>query len=608
MPAFRRITPLAVLVSVTVAFIILPIAMSAFLGDDLFNSTVNGLLREQDASIGAVAWSTTLAFFHSTARFLPGFYMQAYGLFHLAPGLATYKAVQITLLALDFVLLVIFLRAIRLDAGVIGAAVLLVLASIQFHGHYDGYLGFSGTNEFLLALAFGSWIMFAAYLRHENSWLLFGSIALFVMAAMSYELCYALSLIHGLIAYQARGRAGIRVALPFFVVTAIAFAQIALARSFNPQGGSKIYAFHLDPFDYVRTFFYQTTASLPLTYLAFHFSQLYPPGTRLFSASPPWLLIALALSAGAAAFLSLRGIATRPRALAVPAVIGLWLWVEAALLLAPIPRYQQEVQPGFGYSPMVIGGFGAGIFLACVLGVLVSRVPARVRTPVYALAAAFFALVLTASFDTNERTLTLYEGERGAVLNISAALDDGLASVLPNGSILLTDAPAELFHRDDAIRYDLRRLDNPRYFVREHADRSVRVRGLWETPPAVACSSASCTVSETYGLRDVPLDVRDGYSVIGEVRRVASSSGGTLRTWTSGLRIHLRGDRLARAAERSGLTLEYTCASDRSLRTTTLAASPDAIRRGTIAAVPATCLVDLETVQLTQSATGPRSS
>lgn len=601
MPLYGRLSALGALVCAAAAFIIVPVAMSAFMADDQFNSTVNGYLSEHHESLASLAWRTTLGFFVETARFLPGFYLQAYGVFHLAPSLAAYKTVQIVLLSLDFVLLAVFLRTIRFDAGAIALAALCVLTSVQFHGQFDGFLGFSGTNEFLLLLAFGSWILFALFLRYEKLWLWAASIAVFVIGVLNYEMCYPLSFVHVLIAVQARGRAGWRAGLPFLLITVAAFGQLAFARVIHPQHETSVYAVHVTSTDYVRTLFFQVTASLPLAFLAFHRATILPPGTAFWSASPPWVLAALALTAASAAFLALRSVALRPRALAIPAAIGCVLWFEAAMLLAAVPRYQHEVQPGYGYAPMVIGGFGAGIVLACIAAALAARVPLRARAIVFGVASAAFALVLTTSFETNAHVLLAFQAERSALINLTAALEDGLASNVPDGATLLTDTPMLLFHRDYALRGNTDGLDNPKFFVREHTGHMLRVRGLWEDPPALPCDRASCATPDTYALHDVPLRVRDGYTVLGTVHQVRANPGGTLRTWADGLRVHLRGDALARAVARDGLTMVYTCAADGSTRTTAVAVAAGAIRNGTTVAVPAACLVDLDSVALARA-------
>ena len=601
MPSFGRVSALGALVCAAVAFIIAPVAMSAFLSDDQFNSTVNGWLAEYHISVTALAWQITLDFFHANARFLPGFYLQAYGLFHLAPGLAEYKAVQVAMLALDFALFAVFLRTLGLHAGTVALAVLFALTTVQFHGHFDGYLGFSGTNEFLLILSLGSWILFAAFLRRENLWLLWGALVLFAASVLSYEMCYLLSIVHVLIAIRARGRAGWRAALPFLVVTAAAFVQLEVARILNPQQGAHDYALRFAPDAYLRTIFNQVSASLPLMFLAFHHELLFGPGHLFGTVSPPWILLPLALCSGFAAYLSLRGMAERPRGLIVPAAIGVWVWVEAAFLISAIPRYQREISIGFGYSPVVIAGFGAAIVLTCAAAALLARVPEARRTPVSAAFAVVFALVLTASFETNQRTLETFESERAAILNVVAALDHGVASTVPDGATLLVAAPAQLLQRNDEMRSDAGGLSNPKFFVRQHSGKALRVRGMFEIPPAVPCASATCEVRGTYAMHDVPLDVRDGYTVLGTVRRVGTAADGTLQPWSDGLRVHLRGDRLARVAAESGISLAYTCAAENTLHTVPLRVDAAAVRGGTVIAPQTGCLVDLDAVILART-------
>ncbi len=591
------------LVAVAVAFVVLPIASTAFLGDDQFNSTVNGSLLEYGISLNQLAWQTTTGFLHQTSRFVPGFYYQAYGLFHFFPGLAEYKAIQIVLYGLSFALFALLLRLLRLGPAMTASAVLLSLTAVQFYGHYDAYLGFSATIPYWLALTLSSWIAFTLWLRNpQGNWGRRIAVLLFVFSVLNYETLYPMSVGHLLIAMHMRGRAAWRDAWPFLAVTAAALAQIAIARLVIPQPANALYSLHVLSLEYIRTVFYQVTASLPLMHLAFFGWRMFPPGTPFWSVAPWWLLACVAAVSAAAAFLAFRALGgSPPRQLVLPAALGAWLWVEAALLLAAIPRYQVEVQLGYGYGPMALGGFGAAIVLACALAAIVARIPERRRQVAAAGLAALYALVATVSFEANQRTLALFEGERAALINLVAALDDGVASSVPDGAILLSASPLAIMNRYDAMRDNISELDNPRFFVREHTGRAVRVRSLAEKPNAVACESESCPVEDTYGLYDVPLDVRDGYTAVGRLSRVSRLGDGTLRPWADDVRVHVRGDRIADLGEHVRIVVAYVCASGGAEHSTPLTASPAAIRHGVIVRIAASCPVDLTSVQIAQS-------
>jgi len=607
----RRFTPLAALVAVTVAFIVLPIASSAFLGDDQFNSTINGSLSEYGVTAAQSAWYTTLGFLHSTSRFVPGFYFQAYEMFHLVPGLAGYKAIQITLLGLDFVLFVLLLRTLGLGSALTASAVLVALTGVQFYGHYDAFLGFSATAQWWLALTLGSWLAFALWLRGAgggNLWWRRAAVLLYLVAVLSYETCYPMSLGHAFIAMHVRGRKAWWLAWPFLALTAAALVQMVVGRVLFPQPANATYSLHLLSLGYVRTVFYQITASLPLMHLAFYRDQVFAPGTPFWSAAPWWLLASLAAVSAVAAFAAFRALGDVPvRRLVLPAALGAWLWVEAALLLAAIPRYQVEVVPGHGYGPMVLGGFGLALLLACALGALARRVPVNLRTPAAAALAAVFALVLTVSFETNEQVLRDFEGERAALINLSAALDHGVASDVPDGATLLSDSPLQIMGRYEEMRKDTHQLSNPHFFVREHSGRSVRVRGVRETPSAIACDTARCAVSDTYGLRDVPFDVRDGYTVVGRVAQVGRAADGSLQTFARHLKLYVRGDRIAALSENGGLAVAYSCGTGGGLESVPLTLDPAAILQGAAVRIEPACDADLASVQLAARARDPHS-
>ncbi|MEA2719952.1 MAG: hypothetical protein QOJ39_1816, partial [Candidatus Eremiobacteraeota bacterium] len=142
-----RDVAIVTLLAVAAVFVLLPIASTGFLGDDQFNSSVNGLLETSKRSFAEFAWTTTLSFFHETARFVPGASFIAYGIFHFVPNLLAYKCLQVAALAADLVLFAVLLRMLGAGTAFIALAGVIALASVQFHGHYDGYLGFAMTEE-----------------------------------------------------------------------------------------------------------------------------------------------------------------------------------------------------------------------------------------------------------------------------------------------------------------------------------------------------------------------------------------------------------------------------------------------------------------------------
>ncbi len=588
---------MALLTAVVCAFIILPIASSAYLGDDLFNSAFRGLLAEHGTSFFETVWATTIGFFQSTARFMPALYVQLYGVHSVFPNLAAYKAYQVAIFAFDLVLFALFLRAIRLDAPLIAVSVLMVAATMQFHGHYDGYLGFSAMNGYLLALMLGSWLFFASYLRRSGWPQMAGALLLYLVAVLSYEMCYPLSAVHALIAVRLRGGASWRTAWPFLLISVAAFTAFGAARVAFPQQGDAVYALRLDPRWYLPTLINQTTASIPLAYLAFFHQKLFSAGTHFGGATPWWLLVSLGAAGGGAAFIALRSVSISVRELTIPAIIGGWIWFDPALLLSAIPRYQREVAPGFGYQFMVFGGFGAAIVFSCAIAALIALAKGRARIAAAAAGAAAFAIIIAASFETNERTLQNFERERAARINITAALNDGIVADVPPGARLVADTQEELMRRIAEIPKNSETLENPRMFVREQSGRSLQVRAMSENPSPLACGQATCLPAvRTYALRDVPFDVRDGYTVLGRLTKSVRMPDGTMHPLVTNIRIHLQGDRLARSAEDSGLAFAYRCGAggDRTNHSLPLLIVPSAVRRGTIIEIKASCPVDLE--------------
>src|SRR5665213_3614756 len=341
MPPLRRPVLLGALTAIVALFIVTPVASSSFLGDDLFNSNMNGYLSANHLTLLQMSWVSTSAFLVSTSRFLPASPLEGFGVFTVFHDLAAYKAFQVGMLLLDLVLF----------------------------------------GLFLLALMLGSWILFAAFLRGAGARALVAAFLLYLLGVLTYETCYPLSVVHVLIAVHLRGRQGWRASLPFLALSGIALAGLLVGRVVFPQHGTAAYALHLDPRAYLPTVINQLSASIPLSYLGFH-QQLFASQDAFWMTTPWWLLLALVAAAAPAAFIALRSAAVPPRTLAVPAAIGAIIWVVPALLLAAIPRYQREVQPGYGYIWMVIEGFGAALVMGCGLALLAAALRGTARTVV----------------------------------------------------------------------------------------------------------------------------------------------------------------------------------------------------------------------------------
>lgn len=596
MPPLRRPVLLGALTAIVALFIVTPVASSSFLGDDLFNSNMNGYLSANHLTLLQMSWVSTSAFLVSTSRFLPASPLEGFGVFTVFHDLAAYKAFQVGMLLLDLVLFGLFLRALRVGVGAAALSGLLVAATMQFHGHYDGYLGFSALTEYVLALMLGSWILFAAFLRGAGARALVAAFLLYLLGVLTYETCYPLSVVHVLIAVHLRGRQGWRASLPFLALSGIALAGLLVGRVVFPQHGTAAYALHLDPRAYLPTVINQLSASIPLSYLGFH-QQLFASQDAFWMTTPWWLLLALVAAAAPAAFIALRSAAVPPRTLAVPAAIGAIIWVVPALLLAAIPRYQREVQPGYGYIWMVIEGFGAALVMGCGLALLAAALRGTARTVVSAVLAVAYALVIAATFVTNARTLETLEGERSAHIDVTSALRDGILAGVPDGATLETDSPAQLLNRGTAAS-DGRWLASARYWIYQESGRVIRVHGIAQNPPELACSRPACSPAGVYALRDVAFDPLNGYALAGRTRSSVASSDGSAHQLVDDVRVHVRGDRLAQFAERGPLVLSYPCGTPATVAHSPVVATPDAIRRGTTVRIEQRCAIDIEQATL----------
>ncbi len=109
---------------------LLPILTTAYLGDDTFNSSLNGVLSWYHISFAE--WLARVnGSFVAHGRFDPVALLEANWVFNVVPSLAVYKVFQVLITVLNVFTFVVLLRAFRLPRALSLLAVVVLLCSFQ---------------------------------------------------------------------------------------------------------------------------------------------------------------------------------------------------------------------------------------------------------------------------------------------------------------------------------------------------------------------------------------------------------------------------------------------------------------------------------------------
>lgn len=584
----KRQTDVAwVLIAAFSLAMLLPIATTPFQGDDIFNSYIDGAMRYAHIPF----WQ----FFHDlnaswmrNGRFFPGALIESYGLFHIVHSLAVYKAFQIAITLLNVWTFYVLLRQFQFGRALSLLGVLILLCTFQLRLYHDGLLGFSGNIEFITEITFLATLGLQSFLRNGNRWLLLGSLAVYVVGLVTYEVTYLLWLVFLVVALAARPwRKALLLVLPYFVLSAgvILIQLITKAAAHVPAGAD--YSVSLGHRALLQAFLEQASAAIPLSYVAIDPAQIYAHGLSVFASVPVWASAGIFSLAAVGAWLVLAQVdrpeieAARIRELVA---IGVLLWFTPALLVAASARYQHELVFGLGHVPVYIEYFGVTMLLVALCAYAVRRwgVP---TIPVKVAIALLLGCTASVLYASNSVVIAASVPDKEGFLNMEAGLrDGGLRGVSPESNLYVDGSIAPDRYLDGSA------VDAKYYYFFKTGLR-LRVHSIGSL--ALNCPT-ECRVSPTsYELLNVPVGEYAGYVALGHLRAAATAHG-DVTSYASDVTLFARG-----VPSAAGLNVQYTehgCGAPD--RVVTRFLPPVASRTETIRLASACALIAMNTLEL----------
>lgn len=359
---------------------LLPVLRTGWLYDDAYHYT----LRPEAEANGQSFWAyavDSLQSFMSAGRFFPLWFFQGLGVFYVVTDVLVYKALLLVLTSIASAAVWFLLRRLGMAAAPAAAVVVAATAFMQLRTYHDPILGFAGVMQFLVLEISVALILFLGWLAGRGRGWLVGSIAVFAVACLWYELAYAMSLLFVALALVSKHRAArsrLLGAAPFVTVAGV-FGAVAVFLRRRAEAVFPGYEPSLEPGVVLETFANQVGGALPGAYaLSPGNADLRDPDLFVRAVSPSALLLAAAATVLVLGFLHLRR-APDGRSLdwRSVVVIGAGFALLPAVPIAVAGKYQRELTAGVAYIPVFMEVFGIAMLLVLATELLRSSASRR---------------------------------------------------------------------------------------------------------------------------------------------------------------------------------------------------------------------------------------
>ena len=371
-----------------------PVINSGYYGDDSLHSFISSVMAERN-----------LSFFDqyiiNFKAFLPGrisiLHLHQW-VFLLFTDLVIYKIYVSFMVCMALVSTYLVGTAMLKDSSLpLLTIIFILLISIQFREYGDSVLTFHAATSTNLTLLNLSILCFIKYFDSKTRVWIIGSVTLFIVTCLSYELMYPFFIIYYFIALvfgKSNYRNAVKYLILFLAPVAILTIPNILSRlvidipkDVSDPNFHKAYEISIDLGAIALTFVKEIVASLPLSNLIINpFSSLSIENLILVSKTWILFLISIAVLLTTIFYYSLKNVKEQivssvnkesTRGQFLFALFALMLLVFPNGIIALSPKYQSEIIWGTGYTSIYFGYFGIGIFASMAIYTLIKRFSAR---------------------------------------------------------------------------------------------------------------------------------------------------------------------------------------------------------------------------------------
>jgi len=332
-----------------------------------------------------------------------------------------------------------FRRCVQAYTAPAFAALCALVAAALFliHGYQDALMAYNAMPQVVAIAMFGSFIAFRSALVGRSASMPVVSVALYALAALTYEDAYLLCAIYPLLARPITGswRGALRVGVPYVTIAAALGVCELVLHGRAKLAPDALYAVNVDPVAILKTAFYQLSAALPFAYWLADPLRSFP-------------VFAIGAFAGFAAvsWFAL-GAVERSISERLPLWTGIFSATLPAIPVALLVKYQHELRLGIGYLPVFLQTFGVALLLASAATAAVfSRFGRGAR-----IAAALLCGILGAgAYASNVQLVRAQEPARVARTAFERDLANGLVKDVPDGSTIAVPKIFDWLDYDDS--------------------------------------------------------------------------------------------------------------------------------------------------------------
>jgi hypothetical protein len=434
-PSLAKEWPAAAAFGLAAACVVSPILGTSFLGDDAFNSYVDGWIAAHHSTLAGAFAAYFREWDIGRGRFIPLLQILNILQFHAFHQPYPLKLLQTIAIGFDVATLYAVVRTFGASAARSALACVVSVLSLQIRYAYDPISQYNlhlplSTEAALLTLFFA-----ARYARDARGRDLAAAVSCFAVATLFYEIFAPLALSIPFVLRRSGSpwRPLLVASAPFSAIVLLEGLIVGVVRHVSPQPAGTAYAPTLMG-AYVATLARQLAGTLPFSY------PVFDPQAVFRAAQPFWFLRPSLGACVAAASVAIGIAAVRPGGSSSGvlglAAAGVALFVGPAALVSASPFYQQTIVLGAPYIPVFAQSFGLALIVASLPLPVFSAVPARAWKLFFATICAAGACVLTTA---NTFSVSHFDAWKFPRETIVTGLTHGAARELRDGSTLLLD-------------------------------------------------------------------------------------------------------------------------------------------------------------------------
>ena len=356
---------------------LIPVLRSGFYWDDSIFSAQIPALKTSGGSIWQQTWDEMFKY-AQRGRINP-FATFQFIIFYLFPDPRAYKLLLLLLILINALLFNKFSERFFSGSKLSGVLILVLLPlCFQLRIYHDPITGYYGLMQMMFAELMGSLILFDLYLEKRRKKHLVGSLILFTIGLMSYEMFYPFILLIVLLAWRScksLKKLFLQV-LPYGIIEAVLLAVSFGLRQSYAAAGEVLYEgtnFSLNFGKILSTWVNQMAAAFPLNYRlagndAVLLGKLVPAG-EIFNLNLSslihdiqWIDL-LSLCLIMFLFIAQKKSGQLPKITGFHWIFSFTLLGLSALVIAVSEKYQNQIIAGLGYLPVYFGYFAAAMLL-----------------------------------------------------------------------------------------------------------------------------------------------------------------------------------------------------------------------------------------------------